>query len=223
MPKRVFYWTGMTATQSFNTGVQRVTRALGRAFSDLGIEVIPVKWDEADGCMAPLDAGEAAHLEQWNGPPARAPSPLPNGSRASGWCVPEITVPARPLGSNIAQFARGLGMRMAAIFYDLIPLKMAQHLPAGACCRPSCNTGICSRRVDVALPISWTVAADLRRYLSERGLRLPAIYRLPARRRSAGRTATARPARAASGRRRFGCSPSARGSRARTTQRFCAP
>ena len=33
--------------------------------------------------------------------------------------------------------------------------------------------------VDVALPISWTVAADLRRYLSERGLRVPAIAVCP--------------------------------------------
>jgi glycosyltransferase involved in cell wall biosynthesis len=178
MPKRVFYWTEMTATQSFNTGVQRVTRALARAFSDIGIEVIPVKWDEANGCMASLPTSEARHLERWNGPPARAPSPLPSSLAGEWLVVPEITVPVRPVGSNITQFARSLGMRTAAIFYDLIPLKMGNIYPPAMLPAFTEYWKLFSE-VDVALPISWTVSADLCRYLTERGLRLPAISTCP--------------------------------------------
>ena len=178
MPKRVFYWTEMTATQSFNTGVQRVTRALGRTFSDLGIEVIPVKWDEANGCMTSLSTSEARHLERWNGPPARAPSPLPTSLAGEWLVVPEITVPVRPVGSNITQFARDLGMRTAAIFYDLIPLKMG-HIYPPAMLPAFTEYWKLFSEVDVALPISWTVSADLCGYLTERGLRLPAISTCP--------------------------------------------
>ena len=178
MPKRIFYFTGLTATQPFNTGVQRVTRALGAALSNLGIEMVPIKWDEAASGMVPLDPDEAAHLARWNGPPAHAPDPLPAVLSGEWLIVPEITVPVRPAGSNIAAFARSHGMRTAAIFYDLIPLKMANIYP------PTTLSAFQEywhlfAALDVALPISWTVAAELRRYLSERGFRTPSIVVCP--------------------------------------------
>jgi glycosyltransferase involved in cell wall biosynthesis len=179
VPKRVFYVTGMTATHSFNTGIQRVTRALGRVLSEFGIDVVPVKWDEAGGCLAPLGASEEAHLARWDGPPAHASrGPLPETLAGEWLLVPEITVPSRPPDSNIAQFARSLGMRTAAIFYDLIPLKMASIYPPTTLPTFMQYWQLFSE-LDVALPISWTVAADLRRYLSEQGLRVPNIAVCP--------------------------------------------
>ena len=177
MPGRIFYWTGLTAIQPFNTGVQRVTRALGRVFSEFGIEVVPVKWDEARSRMSPLDASEAAHLEQWNGPPARPPAPLPERLAGEWLVLPEITIPVLPHGSNVARHGRALGMRTAAIFYDLIPLKMSGLYPAML---PAFSEyWPLFAELDLALPISWTVAADLRRYLSERGLRVPPLAVCP--------------------------------------------
>ena len=178
IPKRIFYWAAMTATQTFNTGVQRVTRALGRTLSSFGVEIIPVKWDEASGRMVPLDQNEAFHLERWNGPPAHTPDPLPNSLVGEWLIIPEITVPARPSGSNIADYARRVGMRTAAIFYDLIPLKMGEIYPP-AMLPAFMEYWKLFSELDVALPISWTVAADLRRYLAERGLRVPSIVVCP--------------------------------------------
>jgi glycosyltransferase involved in cell wall biosynthesis len=177
-PKRVFYWTELTAQQPFNTGIQRVTRSLGRRLVELGVELVPVKWDEAAACLAPLSTAEATHLAQWGGPPSRPLQPLPTDLVGEWLLLPEVTVPITPPGSNVGRLARSLGMRVAAIFYDLIPLKMAHNYPSEAV-RMFCEYWDLFSESDIALPISWSVAADLRRYLSERGLRVPAIAVCP--------------------------------------------
>lgn len=177
-PKRIFYWTGLTATQPFNTGIQRVVRSLGRALCDLGVELIPVKWDAAAGRMATLAPDEAAILAQWGGPPARPLPHLPRDLAGAWLLVPEIAVPSPPPGSNPARLARSLGMRVAGIFYDLIPLKMEHLYPPGTVPGFAEYWRLFSDS-EVALPISWTVAADLRRYLSGQGLSLPAIVPCP--------------------------------------------
>ena len=108
-PKRVFYWAGLTATQPFNTGIQRVTRSLGRALFELGIEVVPVKWDQAAGHMAPLDASEAAHLAQWGGPQVRAQSAIPNDLSNEWLLVPEVTVTGRAAWLECGETGAQLG------------------------------------------------------------------------------------------------------------------
>jgi glycosyltransferase involved in cell wall biosynthesis len=168
-PSRVYYWVGLTVQQPFNTGVQRVTRLLAAALERRGVEVVPVTWDEGASAMVPISADEAAHLGRWSGPTARAPRPLPESLAGEWLLLPEITVPMVAPDLHVAQIAHRLGMRTAAIFYDLIPAKMPENYP---------DTTLESLReywrglseVDVALPISWTAAADLRRWLVEEGL-----------------------------------------------------
>jgi glycosyltransferase involved in cell wall biosynthesis len=174
-PTRMYYWTGLTAQQRFNTGVQRVARSLGRSLVELGIELVPVKWDEAASRMVPLSTAEATHLAQWDGPQLRPPSALPKSLAGEWLLLPEITVPS---GSHVGEAARSLGMRVAAVFYDLIPLKMASDYPADTVSMFSQYWDLFSE-FDLALPISWSVASDLRRYLAERGLPLPAIVVCP--------------------------------------------
>ncbi len=173
-PRRVFYWAGSTAKLPFNTGIQRVTRTLGKALHQLGIEVVPVKWDEVTGRMAPLDETEGTHLAKWDGPPARPAAQLPMDLSGEWLLLPEIVVPVLPPGSNPARLARSLGMRVAVIFYDLIPAKMQELYPPGTKEAFDQYWGAFAE-ADIALPISWTVAADLRRYLAQRGLRIPRI------------------------------------------------
>jgi len=178
LPKRVFYWTGLTATQDFNTGIQRVTRLLGSALAALGVEVVPVKWSAPAGRMERLDAGEAAILAKWGGPPAPRTAGLPDNLAGEWLLVPEVAVPSVPPGSNPASLGRSLGMRVAAVFYDLIPVKMARIYPPGTL-QAFGEYWALFASCDVALPISWTVAADLRRYLAGRGWRCPAIVPCP--------------------------------------------
>ena len=178
-PRRVFYWAGLTARQPFNTGIQRVTRALGKALCRLDVEVVPVKWDGRTGRMAPLDDTEAAHLAKWDGPATRHWAHLPDDLAGEWLLLPEAAVSAVPrIERNAAAVARGHGMRVAAVFYDLIPNKMPGAYPH--------DTVAAFNRyydgfaeVDVALPISWTSAADLGRYLAGSGLRIPPIVPCP--------------------------------------------
>jgi glycosyltransferase involved in cell wall biosynthesis len=177
-PARVFYWVGLTVTQPFNTGVQRVTRLLAAALERLGVEVVPVAWDPAKAAMVRVPEAEAEHLARWSGPAARPWTPLPDDLSGEWLLVPEITVPVVPPGSSTARLGHALGMRVAAIFYDLIPAKMPENYPVEAVEALSAYwRGLAE--VDLALPISWTMAADLARWLTTERLTPPRIVPAP--------------------------------------------
>ena len=177
-PKRVYYWVGLTVAQPFNTGVQRVTRLLGAALQRLGVELVSVKWDETTQAMVPISSEEAAHLAKWGGPRPQPSSDVPENLAGDWLLLPEITIPVVPPGSHVARLARSRGMRIAAIFYDLIPAKMPENYPPTALEHLSAYwRGFAE--VDVALPISWTVVADLHRWLRDERLPTPSIVPCP--------------------------------------------
>jgi glycosyltransferase involved in cell wall biosynthesis len=173
-PARVFYWAGLTAEQQFNTGIQRTTRMLGAALQRCGVEVIPVGWDHTEGRMAIISSDGLENLARWNGPVLSSVTELPDDLAGEWLLLPEITVPVVPPGSNVAEYAAGLGMRTGAIFYDLIPEKMPEIYPQVAldAMRSYWRT---FASVDVALPISWSASSDLIRWLESEGLRIPRI------------------------------------------------
>ena len=69
-------------------------------------------------------------------------------------------------------------MRTAAVFYDLIPEKMPENYPTVALEALHAYWSDFAA-ADLALPISWSVSADLARWLSGRSLHLPAILPCP--------------------------------------------
>jgi glycosyltransferase involved in cell wall biosynthesis len=175
----VFYWVGLTVTQPFNTGVQRVTRRLAAALGRRGVEVVPVKWDAAARRVAPISDAEAEALARFDGPPTRpGRPPLPERLAGEWLLLPEIALgDSAPEGGPLG-FARRLGMRTAAVFYDLIPEKMPENYPAVALEALHAYWSDFAS-ADLALPISWSVSADLARWLSARSLHLPAILPCP--------------------------------------------
>ena len=176
--RRVFYWVGLTVTQPFNTGVQRVTRRLAAALERRGVEVVPVRWDAAARRIAPISDADAEALARFDGPPVRPRPPLPERLAGEWLLLPEIALgDSAPEGGPLG-FARGLGMRTAAVFYDLIPEKMPENYPAVALEALHVYWSDFAS-ADLALPISWSVAADLARWLSGRSLHLPAILPCP--------------------------------------------
>jgi glycosyltransferase involved in cell wall biosynthesis len=172
--KRVYYWVGLTATQPFNTGVQRLTRCLAVELQKRGIEVIPVKWDEVAGQMGPITQSEADHLAKWGGPKLVPPSAL-TGDFASEWLIlPEITFPVVPPGSNVALHGKSLGMKVAAVFYDLIPLKTPEYYD-DATLRLLGEYWDTFADADIAIPISETVRFELIEWLLAKGSRVPFV------------------------------------------------
>lgn len=161
--KRLLYWAGLTATQPFNTGIQRVVRHLGSALQRAGIELIPVDWDDQTQTVRILSSEGLETLSHWGGPTFLAPPALPESLQNEWMLIPEISIPVLPPGSNPAALAKSLGMNVAAIFFDLIPMKMPEIYPEAALENLRRYWEIFDS-VDVALPISWTAAADLARY-----------------------------------------------------------
>jgi glycosyltransferase involved in cell wall biosynthesis len=175
---RIYYWCGTIATQKFNSGIQRATRLIATSLEALAVDVVPVKWDVLSGCLAMLNEEEAEILGLWSGPRPRRPEPLPADLTGEWMLVVEIPLPLQPPGSNPARLARDLGMRVAAVFYDLIAHKMQEIYPQEVLTAIAQYWAMFSE-VDVVLPISWTAAGDLRRYMADRGLGLPALVPCP--------------------------------------------
>ncbi|WP_343894353.1 glycosyltransferase, partial [Craurococcus roseus] len=177
--RRVFYWVGLTVTQTFNTGIQRVARQLAAALERRGVETVPVKWDPAARRIVPVSEEEAETLARWDGPPARRRLAAVPERLAGEWLLlPELTMGSPVPEGGPLGFARRSGMRTAAVFYDLIPEKMPEVYPPVALeAMRAYWTDLAS--ADLLLPISWTASADLARWLSGRSLPLPAILPCP--------------------------------------------
>jgi glycosyltransferase involved in cell wall biosynthesis len=165
--QRVYYWVGLTVQQPFNTGVQRVTRCLAVALKKEGIDVIPVKWDDAAGKVVPISQPEADHLAKWGGPRITPPAALPENLSGEWLLIPEITPMLNAVGKG-----KAAGMRVAIIFYDMIPLKTPEFYDAGTF-KWLDEYWITFAAADLALPISKTVRYDLVEWLLERRARIP--------------------------------------------------
>ena len=168
-PRRIFYWCGLTATQPFNTGIQRVTRCLASSLQKLGVEVIPVK--SHGSTLALINQREADHLAKWGGPRFdMAQLTLPRRLVDEWVLIPEMT-PFDAIG-----IAHALRMRSAPIFYDMIPLKMPELYNAGTLdwMIPYWRS---FSKASVVLPISNTVSADLLEWQTENNL--PNTFRSP--------------------------------------------
>lgn len=125
----VYFWVDDTATRQSNSGIQRVTRQLSRAMLSAGARLIAVKWDHDKQAFYPPAASELAHLARWNGPPADAwhPWSAPSAAQPSSWLLlPELT---HGTLERVLPFAKSMGMRCAAIFYDAIPWKLRDAFP----------------------------------------------------------------------------------------------
>jgi len=174
----IYYWCGTTASQKFNSGIQRTTRLIAATLNTLGIDVVPVKWDDSIGRLTTLNEEEAETLALWGGPPPRRPGPLPDDLSGEWMLLFEIPLPLRPQGSNPGRLAKSLGMRIATVCHDFIPHKMPEIYNAGAMAA-MVEYWAMFADVDLILPNSWTTAGELRRYMLDAGMKLPAVVVCP--------------------------------------------
>jgi len=166
--RRAYYWVDFTVEFPINTGIQRVTRVLARSLEELGIDLQYVRSDQRRARFAPLNEAQRRHLAEWNGPPYRPPQPLSQHFAGTWLIVPEILAPPEPPASDVIRYARSLGMRVAFLFYDLIPLKLAklftrEHIQGFVTC------WMMMREADVILPISMTAGEELEQFYAHAG------------------------------------------------------
>jgi FkbM family methyltransferase len=129
----VYFSIEHTCTHPGNTGIQRVVRGLARGLIELGVRLVPVRWDPAARCLREPSAEEIAHLAGWNGPPVQGwtRQPIPAQFGACDWLMlPELTVyPGAPDLAEVSAFCRRHQLRSAWVFYDAIPWKMREFYP----------------------------------------------------------------------------------------------
>ena len=181
--RRIYYWVHHTGRYDGNTGIQRVVRALGAALARMAdVELVPVRWCSKQEAIVRAEAAWTSGFARWGGPdlaePAEAGVPLhltlADADRRWGeWLIiPEVThlgsaaeVPSVTLPVAL-DYARYYGLRSAAVFYDLIPLREPgyEELKAG-------HTAyvLALAAADLILPISRTAADDLVAWWREQG------------------------------------------------------
>lgn len=130
----IYYWVDATLQFPKNTGIQRVTRQLARSLIEIGVRLVPVKWNESSSSFGPVETRELAFLAQWNGPPVAGWQAwvAPAESGPGAWFI----MPELPLNRTMAERAqllrraRRAGLSCCAIFYDAIPWKMRRIYPS---------------------------------------------------------------------------------------------
>lgn len=172
--RRIYFWVWITAKTPFNSGLQRVARCLGKSLEDLGYEIIPIKADESGDNVVPLSYDEARHFERWGGPTARFLDNLPKPNKHDWLFIPELAAPLRPNGSSPTAWAKGFGMRSAAIFYDMIPLHH-REIYTDYVVNSLIDFWRTYPDLELAIPISKTVEEDLKKFLLYHGLKCPPI------------------------------------------------
>lgn len=139
---KIYYWVDHTCKYSSNSGIQRVVRGLASALQKTNIPLIPVCWDaEHEELVAPTEQ-DLTSLEKWNGPVKdRWVQSTPDGDENGAWLlIPELLTYQKaaniPSVSRfiplITSYARKKNIRMAVIFFDAIPYKMAEFYSAEA-------------------------------------------------------------------------------------------
>lgn len=166
VPRRLFYWCHTTARQPFETGIQRVTRRLGRALERLGTEVVPVGRDERSGLIEVIGHGHVAF------------EALLAAAAERTLFIPELTADLVARGADPAAMGRAYGMRTVSFVHDLIPLKLRDHYSAEALAMFTAYFESFAR-TDAVLATTRGVAEELRVFLSERALRVPPVTVVP--------------------------------------------
>ena len=165
--RRLFYWCHTTSRQPFETGIQRVTRRLGLALGCNGFEVMPVGRHEGSGLIEIIGRGTAAFelaLDAAGGTPLLF--------------IPELTADLVFRGADPAAMASAYGMRTMTLVHDLIPVKLRDHYSAAAVAMFTAFYESLARN-DAVLATTHGVADELRRFLGDRGLRVPPIAVVP--------------------------------------------
>lgn len=140
----IYYYVDHTSRFQHNSGIQRCVRALGRALLELGQPLVPVVWERERQQLVPASPEALAHLARWSGPAPDSWAAFPMldaeatpGSAAaprSRWLllVELVSGPHNPSWEQLETACQRLGLRMAWLFHDAIPLTQAHLYGAAA-------------------------------------------------------------------------------------------
>ncbi len=130
---RIHYFVHLTGTDTGVSGIPRVVKNLGRALASMpDVELVPVSWSAEKEAIVHTEQRLLDNLARYRGPQLRAAGEARGPVRpgAGDW----LLVPEAPhLGSHdpdypsllidrLIGFARSVGLRVAALCHDILPL-----------------------------------------------------------------------------------------------------
>lgn len=172
------YYVDHTSRFPHNTGIQRCVRAIARALLANGVSLHPVVWDRQRQDLSPATSEGLEHLARWSGPPFSAWS-AGSVSPADDWLlvVELVRGSNNPSSVDLHRAAKRRGLRVAWVFHDAIPLRMADLYGPVAQSHVTYMQGLAE--ADLVFANSRTSAEQLRVFLQQRGLRWQHVRALP--------------------------------------------
>lgn len=170
---RALIWVNSTVAYHGNSGVQRVVRQLSASLEKLGVALSYVAWDAERGNFRTISSEEAQHLSLWHGPTTNHPLSLSQDLSDAWLIIPELVLP-NPNAEQVITAAKGRCLRVATIFYDLIPVTLTDMYPIEA----QAGYHLFFKMIalsDLLIPISRTMGEDLWRYYCHQLDRLTTI------------------------------------------------
>lgn len=181
----IYYFIHLTGQDRGNTGIQRVTRNLGRALQDLPTcEVVPVRWCDQHDALVHAEEEFREIIKLHGGPQfGRRPDEgrpvhLSTPSLEGAWLLlPEVPhlqgESARYRSAAAPQlfgYARARGLKVATIFHDLLPLTDRIRGSGTESERLKFTIyGQALQNVDLVLPVSQSSATKLEAWLDRCG------------------------------------------------------
>lgn len=178
----VLFYVDHTARFERNTGIQRCVRSLSRALIEIGVHLQPVIWNRLEHGLEPASTTQREHLARWYGPapgdwldaPQCSPAPL---AQARWLIVPElVSGPHNPRAHQLANEAERLGLKVAWLFHDAIPVRWAhlygQQASQAARAHTEYMNGLA--QFDLVLANSQTTAQHLKQFWTNQQLQVAA-------------------------------------------------
>jgi len=178
----IYYYVDHTWRFEHNSGIQRCVRALARALLNQGQPLIPVVWDRERQALAPASQEALSHLARWSGPPSEAWSSW-RPAAENGWLliVELVSGPHNPSHTQLLQATKAMGIQLAWLFHDAIPVRWAQLYGAAAHQAASCHAAYMQGLAwaDKVFCNSHTSHAHLLEFLKQQGLNVQPAQIVP--------------------------------------------
>jgi len=182
----MYYYVNHTCRFARNTGIQRCVRIIARALIDTGIPLRPVVWDRIKNCLVSASPEHLEHLAQWSGPTPDAWAKgfhIGSEHQLDQWLliVELVRGSSQPTILQLHSSARRYGLRIAWVFHDAIPVRLA-HLYGDISSAASDSHRAYMRGLaesEYVFATSKTTALHLVEFLEEEGLPSSHVRVLP--------------------------------------------
>ena len=178
----MYYYVDHTSRFQRNTGIQRCVRVIAAALMEVGVPLRPLVWNREQQDFEIPTPQALAHLGQWSGPDPAGWGRGEVAARDTWLLIVELVRgPHQPTAAQLWRAAERRGLRLAWVFHDAIPVRLAglygPAAEATAASHRAYMAGLAT--ADLVLANSHTTASHLRSFFEQQGLGAEPVQALP--------------------------------------------